>query len=153
MAGVLTGLSRLSDRGSSPAKKIALDYMSLAAALGNKYIYTKYTGSSVNEYELVKTIADVTPYRYLYDDPKQKAKMTNGSSVYEFTAGVNKAYQGGESFDLASPPVLGGGFYLMEDDSSSCFDITAQYVNGSDRAVCVTEAVEELARQLLDALK
>ncbi|MCR5251324.1 MAG: hypothetical protein K6E50_12020 [Lachnospiraceae bacterium] len=150
LAAIVTALSRLNEKGCAAAGRLALDFTSKGLAVRNPYFYTKYTGKASTEFVSVKTFGDVSVYRYVYNDSKQRATLTYGSSVYEFNVNSGTATHGGEQITLSEPGILSGGFYLSEKDMEEYLKCTAQYVDRCDYAVCVTEKVEKKAKQLLD---
>ncbi|MBR5420233.1 MAG: hypothetical protein IK115_03685 [Lachnospiraceae bacterium] len=149
LAAVVDALSQLSDKGCAAAKRLLKDFLAMALGEGNGFIYAQYSGNVSVEYVLVTSLAYVSGYRYVYDDAKQQAKLTRGADVYEFTAGNPEGGHGGGTINLKTKPVLSGGFYLGEDDVKDNFKCWAQYLNGTDYAVCISEDIEDMASELL----
>ncbi|MCR5033162.1 MAG: hypothetical protein K6A92_09890 [Lachnospiraceae bacterium] len=153
LAVVTIAMARLNEKGSSAAGKLAKQYLDEGVNKNNKYIYKKYTRDHSKEYVAVKTLAKVTSYRYVYDDSRQSAILTKGSTVYTFTTGSAQGLLGADTISLKTAAVFMNGFYLDEADTLTYLKCGAQYVTGKDYAVCYTQRISDRADAFLETLE
>jgi hypothetical protein len=122
---------------------------------GNKYMYRKYSSGGASEYVSLKTIAYCTTFRYFYDDARTSATMTSNSLIYIFKRGSALMYK--QTTDsapesLAAKPVVQGDMYLSEEDAMTYFGCSAEYLKGTNYALCITPKMQADIEQTVDAV-
>ena len=148
---VTASVSRFARTGNKAAKGLASGYAELMRSKNSKYLYNQYKDKTPR-YISLKTIGQVSSFRYYYDDTRQKATLTSGVKAYVFKTGSNSLDRGGAGETLKYNVVMQKYPYISEDDAADLFDCHAEYVAGSGYAVCLTGTMEGEAKELLDAL-
>ncbi|MCR5594690.1 MAG: hypothetical protein K6G12_02475 [Lachnospiraceae bacterium] len=153
--------SRVARMGLTPAEKLTATLLGRLVSTGNKYIYSQYSGDSVNNYVSLFTISNATPFRYYYDETNSMATMTKGTKqIYIFERGSNLMYKGSvmaKPEEMGKNAVFSKEMYISEADADSYFECTSEYVYDSQKAICLTatmlESVKDFSTQLADAIK
>ena len=148
LAYTTAALSRFAREGCRAAGELAGSCTEIGRETGNKYFYLKYK-DKVPEYISLKTLGEVSAYRYFYDDSKKEATMTRGSNVYIFRAGSDNVKRSGKDSSLKYDTVFSKVPYLSEDDSSDIFECDSEYVDNTAYSVCLTKELETSAAELL----
>ncbi|MCR5503813.1 MAG: hypothetical protein K6F53_12480 [Lachnospiraceae bacterium] len=149
LAATITALSRFAAKGSLPAGELAVEFTGKAVAQKNPYIYTKYKGDLSGKYVSVQTISTHTNYRYIYSTSRHRATLTTpGGANYTFTLGSEEATHGGVAKTLSEKPVFQDSIYIADKDAKDFFGCSAEYVENTGNAVCVTESVNTDAEEL-----
>ncbi len=147
--------SRLSKSGVNSGKDLAGKITNIMLTKGNKYLYSQYEGDKTTEYISMDTLSNVTSYRYFYDDTKARATMTSGSKIYIFTRGSDKMYKQSTDTDpetMKKKTVFQNRLYMFEDDSDNYFDCKAEYIDGTNCAVCLTKTMQSDVDKNVDAM-
>ena len=152
LAAVAAALSGFNRQGNVNAGVLARQTAELAKEKKNPYFYTQYKVKSP-EYISLKTIADATSFRYIYDDTKKQATLTQGSKAYIFRTGDTSMSRGNGSETLKNKVVKSGVPYISEDDAKEYFVCTAEYIPDSSDAVCLTANIASLADDIEKALE
>ena len=152
LAAAAAALSRFSRKGNVNAGVLARQVSELGKEKKNPYFYNQYKVKSP-EYISLKTIADATSFRYIYDDTKKQATLTQGSKAYIFKTGDGTMSRGNGSENLKNKVVMSGVPYLSEDDANEYFVCTAEYIPDSSDAVCVTSNIASIADEIEKALE
>ncbi|MCR4657919.1 MAG: hypothetical protein K5770_17100 [Lachnospiraceae bacterium] len=148
VAVATVSVSRLARSGNSAAGRISANLADYMRSMNNKYLYGQYRDKTP-KYISLKTIGLCTPYRYLYDDRKNTATMSQGASAYIFTTGsVNLERNSGDSETLSNAVVKAADPMISEDDAKNYFGVDAEYIYGSSYAVCLTDTMEAQAKEL-----
>jgi len=149
LAYTTAALSRFSRMGCRAAGQLAQSCTEIGRETGNKYFYLKYKDKSP-EYISLKTIGEVTKYRYFYDNTRKEATLTQGSNVYVFRADSDNVKRSGLDSELNYSTVFSKYPYVSEEDTGEIFNCDAEYVDNSAYAVCLTKELETLAGDLLN---
>ena len=154
-AAVMAALARLGEEGNAAAAGLATQY---AGAYKNDpvfsgYIYEIYKADRSREYMLLQAIGACTKYRYVYYGDRGEVTIAYLSERYTFTRDSDTMKVGKNSVKSLTEPVRSqNGFYIREEDSEEYFGCVAQYIPGSDLALCLPESAKEEADALYEAL-
>lgn len=151
LAIVTAAVSRYARTGNTAAEGLASGWAELMRSKDSKYLYAQYDAKTPR-YVSLKTIGQVSSFRYYYDDTRQTATLTSGVKAYIFKNGNDSLDRGGAAEKLKYQTVLQRYPYISEEDASDLFDCHAEYVVRSSYAVCLTGSMEGRAKELLDAL-
>ncbi|MCR5748252.1 MAG: hypothetical protein K6G03_11140 [Lachnospiraceae bacterium] len=151
LAIVTATLSRFGRAGNTEATSMAQKYAEIMRSKNSKYLYNQYSAKSPR-YISLKTIGDVSAYRYFYNDTKKQATMTSGSKAFIFTTGTATVERGGKDEQLNYETVFSKDAYISSDDATGLFECYCEYISGSSYAVCLNSAMEGKAKELLEAL-
>ena len=149
-------MSRLSKNGITQADQLVTVITNKLVSKSNKYIYIQYKQNKSIEYVSLTTIADISGYRYFYDDSKMIATMTSGMNVYIFTRGSDKVQipdTENEPKLIGTKAVFQNYVYISEDDSNDLFTCQAEYINKTDYAVCLTGTMQNTVAEYVKALE
>ena len=141
--------------GSAPAATLASRLATKGVTSNNIYFYSQCQGTQSSEYVSLKSIGDVTSFRYFYDDTKKISTMTSGAKIYIFTNGSDVMYKnsyGEDQEKMNSPVKLSGVPHISEADSVVYFKIETEYVPSSSYAVCYTTPMKARAEEFLELL-
>ncbi|MCR5626469.1 MAG: hypothetical protein K6F99_04030 [Lachnospiraceae bacterium] len=156
LAIATTGLSRYGRSGVEPANKLARELAQRGRSLRNPYFFNQYTKDKTIEGISLKTVGDVTEYRYFYDDSKRTSTMTYGAKIYVFKNG-SASYSIGKDSDktenLTEKIVFSTVPYIAEADATNIFKCDTEYVSGSQTAVIVTSSMQSPVENLISALE
>ena len=121
----------------------------------NKYLFNKYNSNGSVEYVPLKSISDCTSFRYFYDDSKSIATMTSGSTVYIFKRCSNQMYKQSTAEDpesMSGSVVYQGELFISETDAKKYFSCDAEYLSGTNYAVCVTGTMQTAVDNSLESI-
>ncbi len=122
----------------------------------NKYIYMQYKQNKNMEYISLAAISNITDYRYFYDDNKSMATMTYGMNIYIFTRGsdqVRKQSIKAESEKLSAKTVFQDYIYIAEEYADTFFKCRAEYIYGTEYAVCLTSKMQSEVAEYVEKLE
>lgn len=141
------------ETANKDAKTLAKAYISKLAAGGNPYIYKKYD-KDTEEYVSLNSISNVLGYRYVFDDAHYTVTLNKNGKYFKFSL-KSKEYEmtGKEKGTLEKTPGLMSALYISENDSHSIFGADAEYIEGSDYAILVTEKIDSRIAELINILK
>lgn len=141
------------ETANKDAKTLAKAYISKLAASGNPYIYKKYD-KDTEEYVSLNSISNVLGYRYVFDDAHYTVTLNKNGKYFKFSL-KSKEYEmtGKEKGTLEKTPGLMSALYISENDSHSIFGADAEYIEGSDYAILVTEKIDSRIAELINILK
>ena len=148
LAYTTAALSRFSREGCRAAGTLASRCTEIGRETGNIYFYPKYKDRNP-EYISLKTLGEVSGYRYFYDNSRKEATMTKGSTVCIFRAGSDSVRKGGTDGTLKYKTVFSKYPYISEEDSQDVFECSSDYVDATVYAVCLTKDLEKNADDLL----
>lgn len=155
LAIVTAALSKFYRMGNAPAAALASRLATKGVTSNNIYFYSQCQGTQSSEYVSLKSIGDVTSFRYFYDDTKKISTMTSGAKIYIFTNGSDVMYKnsyGEDQEKMNSPVKLSGVPHISEADSVVYFKIETEYVPSSSYAVCYTTPMKARAEEFLELL-
>ena len=152
-------LSELGDKGYNNCSRLAGTLgSSLYNDEHNKYIYPKYTGQSADtgagiKWVSLKTVGDITDYRYVYNDSKSVAILSGPSTSYELVVGSDTMYQKDKTISIETVPVLQHS-QVYEDMkiTEAFFGVSCDYLGSSNYAVGITDAMEPRVNEVLNAM-
>lgn len=142
--------------GQETESEVSLEYAATLAkqmaGKGNFYIYNKYTEKS-EAYMSLQAISRVLGYRYIFDDA-HKSVMLQKAKMYYVFALKEKTYEtvSGNFNKLSAAPQIMNTLYIHGEDSSLIFGVKAEYIEKASYGVVGTSSVEELAKEIYDAL-
>ena len=148
-------MSKLARSGIEPARGLVSKLMSRLIAGNNKYIYIQYRENKSTEYVDLKVVSAITSYRYFYDETRATATVTSGSKVYIFKRGSSDMRKGSEEAEpekMNDAAVSQGSLMLGETDTDKLFNCIAEYVYGTDYAVCLTGPMQSAVDTYVEAL-
>ena len=141
---------RFSTQGCRAAGTLAQRCTEIGRQKNNKYFYAKYKDKTP-KFISMKTIGDVTDFRYFYDNSRKTATMTKGSNVYIFRANDINLERGSTNSKLKYSTKFSRFLYLDEDDAKDFFGCTCEYVDNTSYGVCLAGSMESKAGELLSA--
>ena len=123
------------------------DKMNLAH---NRYVYSKYSGSSLT-YVSLKTLADCAGYRYVYEN--NNVTLSKGSVYFTFDVNSDKVNKNDGSTDtLTSDTALQTYLYVPADYVQDNLGCGAEYINESVVGVLYTASEESSIEEIYEAL-
>ncbi len=143
--------SEFSRAGNTAATKLASGFSEKMRSKNNPYLYEQYRDKTP-EYINLRTIGEVTQFRYFYDDTRKKATMTQGSKVFTIRSGNQIIERGGAPENMKYKSVFSKYPYISEDDGKNYFGCTAEYVPTTTHAVCVPETIQGRVDELFALL-
>jgi hypothetical protein len=123
---------------------------------GNKYIYKQNKQNKSIKYISLAAIANITDYNYFYDDNKSMATMTHGMRILIFTGGsdqVRKHSNKAETEKISAKTVFQDNMYIAEEDADTFFNCRAEYIYGTEYAVCLTSPMQTAVAEYVEKLK
>ena len=155
MANAAAASAKLGKSGIKAATSLSKKLAANMYKNNNKYMYRKYGSAGAAEYVSLKNVANVTTFRYFYDDSKTTATMTSNSLIYIFKKGSKEMYK--QSTDTApemmtSKAVGQSEIYLAEEDSLTYFGCSAEYLAGTNYAVCLTAKMQTTVDDAVEAV-
>ena len=149
LAAAIAGLSMLGNKGYTAAATLASQ---TARANRNTlgFLYEQYSSDRSNEYISLKTIGDVTEYRYVYYKLIDETTMTGLGCSLSFTPNSdvvrNAEY---ERKTLSGKTVKQKYLYIRETDAIFYFSCEGENVPLTDLAVCMTPDVKAKAEEFV----
>lgn len=122
----------------------------------NKYIYKQNKQNKSKKYISLAAIANITDYRYFYDDNKSMATMTYGMNIYIFTGGsdqVRKQSIKAEQEKISAKTVFQDNMYIAEEDADTFFKCRTEYIYGTEYAVCLTGPMQTAVAEYVEKLR
>ncbi len=155
LAIATVAMSQVYRMGNNNAGELANRMATMGITANNLYFYSQYSGSKTVEYASLKTVSDITKYRYFYDDTKQTVTMTLGSTIYIFTTGSDQMYKGDTSTEpetMSKKLEFSAVPYLVEDACVTYFKCDTEYVSTSSYAVCYTNPMKAQIEEFISVL-
>ncbi len=150
LAVATAAVSRLAKNGNIAAAAITPRLADILRSRDSIYLYSQYKDKTPR-YVSLKTIGDCTKYRYLYDDTRKVATMTQGASALIFQVGSDSLKRnGGDTETLKNAVVKTKDPYISDEDAKNYFHVSAEYLYGSTYAVCLTETMDAAANEMLE---
>ena len=152
LAVAAAAVSRFARNGNIDSNGLLKELTDQMKSSNNIYLYDQYT-EKTPRYVSLPAIGRVTGFRYLYDDKKNQAGLNKGASSFAFTTGSDIVIRNAsDEQTLHYPAVKVKDLYISADDAYELFFLHAEYLAGSDLALCLTEAMDEKAAKLLKEL-
>jgi hypothetical protein len=150
LAAVIAGLSMLGNDGNAVAAQLAAQ---LARAYRNicGYLYDQYMADKSADYVNLKTIGDVTDYRYIHYDSKDETTMSGKGSSLSFKNNSNivrNAYEQRQT--LSGRAHKQKVLYIREEDSILYFTCEGEPIPKTQLEVCMTPYVKKRALELVE---
>lgn len=138
------------------AKKLAANLAGQVKAI-NPYIYNKPEKNlNPSEYITLYSLATMAGYRYVFSEDYSVGSFytSNNEPYYTFTAGKDEYWMKGDvTKKLKNKALLShNNIYISEDESTAIFSTKTQYLEKATLGVGYTGAVEEKAKEMLNAL-
>lgn len=121
---------------------------------GNPYVFIRLNDPSVR-YIPVPLLGNYLNMRYIWNAPKNRATLAQGSRYYEFTLFSNVVPTGkseAEIITITHAPKIRSVLYVPEDFTSGEFGCSAIYLSGSEYGLLCSDEMREQAEELLDVL-
>ena len=144
-AEIMAVLNWLKEDGYSSLSAMSEEYYQLAE--GSAYFYRKLTGEE-KEYVALFSIAEAGGYRYIYDNTGREVTLSKGGTVYKLRAGEKKIVmqpQGEKELSAAAGYLK--DVYIPEEDALLWFSCEAEYLQGKNTAICLTQKMKAEAEQ------
>lgn len=153
-AAVIAALNQAGLDGNQAAAGLARNLLYTCLADGNPYAYKKLKGEAV-AYIPLSVISMAGGYRYVYDDSNLQITLVKRSKNYGFTVYDKKiVLQGRDEKTMSEAVKLQDKLpYLAQADAATYFQCEAEYIEGTDYGICLTQAMQTQAEELLDTLK
>ncbi|MBQ1527713.1 MAG: hypothetical protein IIZ75_11290 [Lachnospiraceae bacterium] len=152
LAVATAAVSRLAKSGNQAAAAITPRLADILRARRSGYLYVQYKDKTPR-YINLKTIGSCTKYRYVYDDTRKTATMTRGAAAIILQVGSDKAKRtGSDEETLKNIIVKSADPYISEDDAKNYFNVTSEYLYGTNYALCLTEPMDTAADEMLKTL-
>ncbi len=122
----------------------------------NKYLYRQLDGDKSTEFINLFTISNITGFRYFYDDTKAIGSMTQGTKIYIFNRGSDEMHKQSTTADpetMKKAATFQNYLYITEDDAENYFGCKAEYIKGTDYAVCLTPTMQTDVEQLVEQMQ
>ena len=149
-------MSELARSGITPAEQLISLITNKLISRNSKYIYKQYKQDKNIEYISLATISDITDYRYFYDDSKALATMSYGMKVYIFTRGSNKVRKQSAEAEpeaINTKTVFQNYVYISETDADTFFKCRAEYIYGTEHAICQTSTMQSEVAEYVEKLE
>jgi hypothetical protein len=174
LAGAIAGLSMLGNEGNSVAANLAatlarsltsggagagagVSGINTGGSTGGgaaAYLYDQYESDRANEYISLKTIGDVTEYRYVYFTYIDETTMAGKGCALSFRTNSDIVRNANnERRSLSAKTVKQKYHYIREKDAILYFSCEEEPVPLTKIAVCMTPPVKEKALELVNYIK
>ena len=170
LAGALAGLSMLGNDGNTVAANLAAQTARALSGRGGSgsgdgsggsggggalaYLYDQYLGDRANQYVNLKTIGDVTDYRYVYYTYIDETTMAGKGSSLSFKPNSDVVRNANnERQTLSAKTVKQKVLYIREKDAILYFSCEEEPIPLTQLAVCMTPPVKAKALELVQYFK